>query len=207
MSESNGNNKTNGNTNGKNGKDKKDIDNSFEKNLDVYMYGCTNFDRELSDKAMYNLAKKLNTKVEVRHVDIDEPKEIKIIYSLENDGEMIYHREDERNLIEVEVASPASRPQDNLFYIIASFKPQKKSRAFCYHDSDDEAVTLPKYISHNPLEIEDKEIKDVAEGYEFKSFGFNLSSIGIVKFDKKPEKLAASPEQSNLEQKVEEKSK
>lgn len=184
------NNKPTNNSNGKNTK-KEEIDDSFEKNLDVYMYGCLNSDRESNDKAMYELAKKLGTEVESRYVDIDEPNELKIIYGLKNDGEMLYHKDGERDLIEIEISSPAPDPQANLFYMIHSFKPQKKSRAFCYHDSE-EIISMPKYIAHNPLTIDVNSLREVALGYDFRAFGFS-SSAGVVKFEKK----------ENLEQKLE----
>ena len=114
----------------------------------------------------------------------------------QNDGEMIYHKEEEKDRIEIDISSPAPKPQDNLCYMIASFKPQKGSRGFCYHDSD-EPVTLPKYISHNPYDIPELDIREVALSYNFKTSGFNLYNSASITFEKK----------ENLERKLEKVSK
>jgi hypothetical protein len=140
-------------SNGKNGNGKKVefLIRNYEKTFNTYMDNCANLSFESNEKSIFELIRRLDTELKIAHNDIDEENEKKIIYSLKDRGEIVYHKEvfdKETNKLEISISSYKKDLQDTFFYVINSFWPQT-GRAFYYEDARVD-VDLPKHFAINP---------------------------------------------------------
>ena len=74
--------------------------------------------------------------------------------------------------------------QDNLFFLLYSFWPMKKSRGVYYEDSDF-PIKSPKYIISPPTSADPDYAREVYDNYHCTLIGFNSRGPGEVTIEKR----------------------
>ena len=163
--------------------DGKPLEERTERVFDIYMKECGII--SLNEKFISELERRMNSKVESKYVLKDKPEKRKVLYELEDSGEIIIDEEIIGGKIDRDIAISSYKKNlhdDICFYIIHSNAPQR-GRAIFYENSDINIDPPKQLILSNCANY----VREIHEKYLFKpTFLENLSQLEFkMREDKK----------------------